>query len=148
MEYQKTGSDILSEQTQNHFGNYEKDCMMGNLYVYNSEGGLIRVSPCFESLGDFIKDEFSVKMSERVLRQQVEKGEIMFIKGHETFRIRVRLKHEAGTTLDPISEQEHQKMDFFEKWWFSVGSGMSPKGGDDIETHTKKVVKAFWKALK
>jgi len=32
----------------------------------------------------------------------------------------------------------------FETWWHNEGSGMPPKGGEDIEEHVKRVSHTAW----
>ena len=34
----------------------------------------------------------------------------------------------------------------FEEWWDSIGSGITPKDGDDHEEHARRIAGITWKA--
>jgi hypothetical protein len=41
---------------------------------------------------------------------------------------------------------ERYRVDEFDQWWESIGSGITPEDGDDCEEHAKCIAEIAWKA--
>ena len=114
---------------------------MPNIYFYNKNGSLTHVCPDHLTAIEYVFQSTGLKLNQSQFKASLQQKCISVCNGLMIYISDTHIKgvnsiKDRGFT-PPVGNK-------FQNWWRNIGSGITPKKGEDMEQFAKRVCECFY----